>query len=675
MSETGPRPLRAVPAPPAGIEPGKPVYADVTAPGARRPVIPGWLRSRAQFRDTMRRRAGYAGYLTAFHGLRSPVYAAKALFWGVAGSFWLGLLWLRWWLSPIPASAQVQAAEDGWRAWAQLHRHHRQTTKTRAWISGTVAVLGITAAETAWQDMRWVLIGIGVALFGTAAAVVRPEGVKIVTPAKVPAAYEKLTLDVITRALGSLSLAGIDRWLREGRAIEFTGPVREDGPGYRAELNLPYGVTATQVIDRREQLASGLRRPLGAVWPEPVTTEHTGRLELWVGAQDITTRKWVPWPLLRSGTVDVFKPVPVGTDTRGRKITGPLIYHNWLIGSMPGNGKTAAVRELNAAIALDPLPEMQVHELKGTGDLDAFEPLCTRFVSGVDDESIAYAAESLKRLRAECMKRGPRIKALPAAICPEKKVTRQIAEKYRDLRPLACTIDECQNLFAHPKYGKQAGEDAEFIIKVGRALGIFLILATQRPDKASLPTGVSANVSIRFCLYVAGQLENDMILGTSAYKNGIRATLFRPEVDAGLGYLKGATPVPKVVRTHFLNVPETQAIVARARVARERAGTLPVAATADDPERDVLADVLAVMADDPGLHWEALAERLAARWPDRWAGTTKDAISKQVQDLGVPSATVTAQGERARGCRKSAVEAAMSGPVLPQVSELPATRV
>ena len=47
------------------------------------------------------------------------------------------------------------------------------------------------------------------------------------------------------------------------------------------------------------------------------------------------------------------------------------------------------------------------------------------------------------------------------------------------------------------KYGKQASEDAEFIIKLGRALGVILILATQRPDKDSLPTGVSANVGIR----------------------------------------------------------------------------------------------------------------------------------------------------------------------------------
>ena len=197
------------------------------------------------------------------------------------------------------------------------------------------------------------------------------------------------------------------------------------------------------------------------------------------------------------------------------------------------------------------------------------------------------------------------------------------------------------------------------MIKLGRAMGIVLILATQRPDKASLPTGVSGNVSIRCCFYVAGQTENDMILGTSAYQNGIRATMFRPEVDAGLGYLKGAHPVPRVVKTHYMNVAEQRAVVARARVLRERAGTLPATAS-DAPERDVLADVLAVMGGDPGLHWEALADRLAARWPERWGGAAKDAVSMQVQAAGVPSVTVSTGGVKARGCRKDAIEAAMS---------------
>ena len=75
---------------------------------------------------------------------------------------------------------------------------------------------------------------------------------------------------MITRALASIGIAGISQALRNGEPLNFPSPVREDGPGRRFEVDLSYGVTATQVIERREQFASGLRRPRCAVWPEVV---------------------------------------------------------------------------------------------------------------------------------------------------------------------------------------------------------------------------------------------------------------------------------------------------------------------------------------------------------------------------------------------------------------------
>jgi DNA segregation ATPase FtsK/SpoIIIE, S-DNA-T family len=335
------------------------------------------------------------------------------------------------------------------------------------------------------------------------------------------------------------------------------------------------------------------------------------------------------------------------------------------MGSMPGQGKTSALRVLAAGVSLDPTAEMWVHELKGTGDLDAFEQISHRFVSGIDDEAIAYAAESLRLLRKEVMARVDRLKKLPREQTRDKKVTREIASR-RGLRlhPLMGLFDEVQNLFGHPKFGKQAAEDAIFIIKIGRALGVFLVLATQRPDKESLPTGVSGNVSIRFCLRVAGQVENDMVLGTGAYKSGARATMFRAKVDAGLGYLKGEESVPQVVRTYYLDGPATEKVAARARALREQAGTLTGVALGDGglADRDVLADVAAVFLEgENGLQWQAVAERLARRIPERWAGATADSVSAQCRGLGVPSVDVKQAGRTLKGCRRAEVEQVAAG--------------
>ena len=58
---------------------------------------------------------------------------------------------------------------------------------------------------------------------------------------------------------------------------------------------------------------------------------------------------------------------------RGRPVLVPMAYLNWLVGAIPRQGKTAAVRVLACAAALDPLAELWIHELKGSGDLDPLE--------------------------------------------------------------------------------------------------------------------------------------------------------------------------------------------------------------------------------------------------------------------------------------------------------------
>ena len=81
-----------------------------------------------------------------------------------------------------------------------------------------------------------------------------------------------------------------------------------------------------------------------------------------------------------------------------------------------------------------------------------------------------------------------------------------------------------------------------------------------------------------------GQTENDMILGTSAYKNGIRATTFRPADRRRHRLPVGAAAVPQVVRCSYLDMHAAERVAVRARQLREAAGTSSGAALgiADD---------------------------------------------------------------------------------------------
>jgi S-DNA-T family DNA segregation ATPase FtsK/SpoIIIE len=160
------------------------------------------------------------------------------------------------------------------------------------------------------------------------------------------------------------------------------------------------------------------------------------------------------------------------------------------------------------------------------------------------------------------------------------------------------------------------------------------------------------------------QIANDMVLGTSAYKQGIRSTTFRAEVDAGLGYQIGAAAHAQVVRPYYLDLPAAERVGVRARALREAAGTLSGVALGQDdatPQRDVLADVAEALGGATGLHWQALADRLAERFPERWAEATGDAVRAELGARGVPSVVVVMNGTRARGCRAADVDKAVSG--------------
>jgi S-DNA-T family DNA segregation ATPase FtsK/SpoIIIE len=343
---------------------------------------------------------------------------------------------------------------------------------------------------------------------------------------------------------------------------------------------------------------------------------------LWVGDQDMSKAKPPAWPLHRgSGRVDVFNPVPFATDPRGRNVSIPLFENNMLVGALPGAGKTAALRAVLCAAALDPTCEVRCFELKGNGDLESAEKYATRYACGLDDATIRLVLDNLRELEAEVQRRTAALRKLPRELHPDGKVTRQIANRRSlGLHPLLAMIDECQNLFDHPVFGKEAGDIAERVIKLGRAFGVILILATQRPDKDSLPPGVSSSVSIRFCLRVMGQVENDMILGVSAYKNGIRATSLRPS-DRGIGYLVGAADEPVIARTYYLDTPTADRIADRARALRIAAGTLTGHAAGDTPTpeppaHDLLDDLLSVWPDGEGRVWsETLTKSLAELRP------------------------------------------------------------
>ncbi|GAB7182168.1 hypothetical protein ATKI12_1999 [Kitasatospora sp. Ki12] len=662
-------------------EDGPSVYVDqpqaVPLPvpeGTRRPILPAWLLSKAELKTQLAYVAGWMGHTAAYHAIRTPLYAGRLAARAPRGTARL-LTFMGRWTSDAegqPLRAAAARREDA-ELYLKLTRQRDNRVRLRSLISLLGSVFGLTAVI-----VLWVLTSTAT-LLALASAVVLALGVAgapadepLITRAVVKAKAPKLTSDMVVRALESLGIGGITSAKSKGSGITFPAPIMRDGPGWRADVELPHGVEVADVMGKRGQLASGLRRPLGTVWPEQAPGEHPGRMVLWVGDQDMATAKQPAWPLARKGTVDLFDPVAFATDQRGAWVNVTLMFIAGVIGAVPRMGKTFLLRLLLLIAALDPRAELHTYDLKGTGDLDPVgEKVSHRHRAGDDDEDIEYAIADLRELREELRRRTKVIRSLPRDVCPESKVTSKLADnKSLRLHPIVVGADECQVWFEHPKYGAEFEEICTDLVKRGPATGIVLLLATQRPDAKSLPTGISANAILRLCLKVMGQTENDMVLGTSAYKRGIRATTFTRS-DRGIAYYIGGEGADaQIVRSVFVDAPNAEAIAQRGREARESAGLLSGHAAggagstpATAPSYDLLADILGVFGpDEPKLWSETIVARLAELRPDAYGpwgeleGRAKaDQLVTALKPYGITTGQVWGTTEDGKGANRRGI--------------------
>ncbi|WP_398857363.1 MULTISPECIES: P-loop NTPase family protein [Streptomyces] len=622
----------------------------------RRPIVPSWMRDRAELKTAATWAAGHYGHVAAYHLWRSPVYAARLTLQAPRGAARFVGGAMRWVSDaegePVRLAA-VRREDVG--EYLKLCRQRDGRVRLRTLVAVLASLVGLGAAlalyvlAPGWlQAVSLGALALALGHFGT------PADAPVITRAVETPKTQKLTSDIVLRALGALGISAIGQAQSKGQdGFVFTAPITRDGPGWRAEGDLPYGVTVTDVIDRRDRLASGLRRPLGCVWPEAVPEEHTGRLVLWVGDQDMSKAKKPAWPLLKGGAVDLFKPAPYGTDQRGRWVDVTLMYISGIIGAIPRMGKTFLLRLLMLVAALDPRATLHAFDLKGTGDLGPLERVAHSYRAGDEDEDIDYALAVLRGVREELRRRAKVIRNLPRDLCPESKVTSELADnKSLGLHPIVIGADECQVWFEHPKHGKEFEEICTDLVKRGPALGITLLLATQRPDARSLPTGISANASNRWCLKVMGQLENDMVLGTSAYKRGVRATMFAWG-DKGIHYFVGEGADARIVGAANIDAPTADAVVARAYALREAAGTLTGHALGADPVAeavasfDLLRDILAVVpANEPKVWNETVVGRLEELRPDVYVGWAAEQLTAALKPFGIETVQI---GRRLNG--------------------------
>ncbi|MDX3087174.1 FtsK/SpoIIIE domain-containing protein [Streptomyces sp. ME02-6978a] len=591
------------------------------------PVVPTFLRNAAEFVNATRWAASYYAHSLAFHTLRAPVYLARLLLRAPRGAGRLIVRWGRWVADTEARPVETKAAASAdIEAWLALSREHSRRVRPRRIASLAVATTtGITALVSCILVPGWALTAAlaGAALLGLGGK--KHDGKPLVTRYVATNVLRRLDSTEVIDALAAIGIEG-----KKGRrGVEFAAEVMRDGPGWRAEVDLPPGIEATAVLEKRAALAAAMRRPISTVWPEADRTAHPGRLVLWVAQRDPAKAGRKLWPLMKHGQADVYEPLPYGFDPRGNLVEITLMYSNLLVGGIPGSGKTSCALAIVLGVALDPTAELWIYELKGSGDLDSVKPICHRYVSGDDDEDLEAALAGMRSGIAEYQRRAAFVRSLPASEVPEgRKVTRALAEKYpeQQLGPRVIVIDEVQELFTHADYKDEAAALATRLIKKARAYGIILILLTQNPDAPSLPSSVSSSVGTRLCLAVMDWRANNNVLGTGAYDRGLRATDISID-EQGTGILaRGREGI--TVRAAFIRQTEAEDIAARALALRTAAGTLTgqsVGAAVEELDVETVVDhVRAIWPDGvEAVHSHRLVEALARFRPDLYEPWTE----------------------------------------------------
>ncbi|MCP4963361.1 MAG: hypothetical protein GY925_29350 [Actinomycetia bacterium] len=564
-------------------------------------------------------------------------------------------------------SHHAEGARGNVEILADQHRHAIRTHLIADVVALLFVLIGslIVWAVAPWWGRALLTIGVpgvGLPILGL---VGRDKSVPIVerwlsTGAIVP----KLTEGLIVQSLRDARIAGMDRAFKDqgDRAVRWlVPPVRlATGDGYECVLDLPSGVTVTQAVKAEEQIAAGLSRPVSTVWISQVTEEdggHAGRMRMVVTDTPMRGAAIPAWPLAdpETGASDIFKPIPLGINYLGQVVTVTLMFRSMIIGAIPRMGKTFTLRLLCLAAALDPTVELHVYDLKGGVDFKALGKKVTRAFQSSQDERIAPdVLTDLKRMVKDMTRRYDTLNELVETDperCPEGKITRDLADdRSLGLHPVLLAIDETQTCFVDWADRKEFNSLVTKLAKMGPAVGIIVLLATQAVNGDTIPRSISVTAALRFCLKVTDHTENDQILGTGAYGKGYRASDLSAD-DMGMGYFGGEGTETQLVKCFFVDGPGATIITDRAHALRQAAGRpTGMAAPEEDNEAGIADRMAAVWPDGRGrVSYVELAALLAASWPQLFDGWDGEQVSSAGRAIGLNAVQVKYGGKNLWG--------------------------
>jgi hypothetical protein len=271
------------------------------------------------------------------------------------------------------------------------------------------------------------------------------------------------------------------------------------------------------------------------------------------------------WPLVDVPRFSVWDRIPVGVGEDGQGVRLGLPYRHLLVGGESGGGKSVVLSMLIATAALD--PSVLLYLIDGKHVEHAFwRERADALVGPNVDEAI----DVMKAVGAEMDRR--------YELLLDQRRRKIVAG---DGLPLYFVFVDELAVFTDSGESREAkNASKEFnnrtmdLARRGRAAGVVLVAATQRPSADIVPSSLRSLVPLRWALRCGAPEDSDTILGRRWASRGW-STDTEDAGNPGVGLLRAEGRTPVRLRAYCLADEDLEAMAARAVALRAPALALP----------------------------------------------------------------------------------------------------
>lgn len=256
-----------------------------------------------------------------------------------------------------------------------------------------------------------------------------------------------------------------------------------------------------------------------------------------------------PSPLLDVSRTDLWDACDLGVNEDGLIESVNVVERQVLFGGEPGSGKSVALCQLVATGALDPTCDLWIFDGKVV-ELSIWQNCAKAFVGYHIDEAVSTLEElvSLMEHRYEQMHQ-----------LGLRKVTRSSG-----LRLQVVVFDELAIYLAGPDKlnSQRCLQLLRDLVARGRAAGIVVLAATQKPSAETVPSSLRDLFGLRWALRCSTRDASDTVLGAGWASEGYSASLINAS-ERGVGFVL-YDGVPVKIRAFLLSDHDVAILAERA---------------------------------------------------------------------------------------------------------------